>query len=142
MGSFLDRLAAAGGSFFLLLGRVGLAAIFVPSSFDKLAHIDTFAHSLAARGVVMPGLLAVIAACVEFFGAIAIVLGFKTRYAALLMAVFTAFAAVIGHRFWQVSGPTHQDVYYHFMKNIAIIGGYLCLFAAGPGAIAIDRRGR
>ena len=142
MGSFLDRIAASGGSFFILLGRLALAAIFVPSGFGKLTHIDTFAHSLAARGVSMPGLMAVIAACVEFFGSIAVVLGFKTRYAALLMAGFTAFAAVIGHRFWQVAGPGHQDVYYHFMKNVAIIGGYLCLFAAGPGAIAIDRRGR
>ena len=86
--------------------------------------------------------MAVIATCVEFFGSVVIVLGFKTRYAALLMAVFTAIAALIAHRFWQVPGPAHQDQYYHFMKNITIIGGYLCLFASGPGAIAIDRRGR
>ena len=142
MGSYLDRLAAAGGSFFMLFGRLALATIFVPDGFGKLTHIDTFAHSLATRGVPMSGLMAVIAGCVEFLGSIAIVLGFKTRYAALLMAVFTGCAALIAPRFWQVSGPAHQDQYYHFMKNVAIIGGFLCLFAAGPGAFAIDRRGR
>jgi putative oxidoreductase len=142
MGNFLDRLAAGGGSFFMLLGRLALAAIFVPSGFGKLAHIDIFAHTLAARGVPMSGLLAVIAACVEFFGSIAIVFGFKTRYAALLMAVFTACAAVIAHRFWHLEGAAHEAQYLQFMKNMAIVGGYLCLFAAGPGAIAIDRRGR
>ncbi len=142
MAGHLDRLAAASGSLVMLLGRLALAAIFVPSGFGKLTHLDAFAHSLAAQGVPMPGLLAVIGACVEFFGSLAIVLGLKTRYAALIMAVFTGFAALIGHRFWQLTGPAHQDQYYHFMKNIAIIGGYLCLFAAGPGAYAIDRRGR
>jgi putative oxidoreductase len=142
MGGFLDRLASGGGSLFMLLGRVALAAIFVPSGFGKLAHIDVFAHTLAARGVPMSGLMAVIGACVEFFGSLAVVLGFKTRYAALLMAAFTAFAAVIAHRFWQLEGPAHEAQYLQFMKNMAILGGYICLFAAGPGAIAIDRRGR
>ena len=142
MAGYLDRIAAASGSLFLLLGRMALAAIFVPDGFRNLTHIDTFAHSLAAHGVPMPGLMAVIAACVEFFGSVAVVFGFKTRTATLLMAVFTACAAVIEHRFWQIEGAAHVDQYYHFMKNVAIIGGYLCLFAAGPGALAIDRRGR
>jgi putative oxidoreductase len=142
MGSFIDRFAAAGGGLIMLLGRLALAAIFVPSGFNKLTHIDTFAHSLAARGVPMPGLLAVIAGCVELFGSLAIVLGLKTRPAALLMAVFTACAALIAHRFWQAEGAVHETQYIQFMKNVAIIGGYLCLFVSGPGAIAIDRRRR
>jgi putative oxidoreductase len=142
MGGFIDRLAVASGSLFMLLGRLALAAIFVSDGFRNLTHIDRFAHSLAARAIPFSGLMAVIAACVEFFGSVAIVLGFKTRPAALLMAAFAACAALIEHRFWQVEGAAHQDQYYHFMKNIAIIGGYLCLFAAGPGAIAIDRRRR
>lgn len=138
----LDRLAAGAGSASMLLGRLALAAIFVPSGFGKLTHLDAFAHTLAGRGVPMPGLMAVIAACVEFFGALAVVLGLKTRYAALLMAVFTAVAALIAHRFWQLEGPARDMQYIQFMKNVAIIGGFLCLFAAGPGAYAIDRRGR
>jgi putative oxidoreductase len=68
--------------------------------------------------------------------------GFRTRSAALLMAVFTLVAGLISHRFWQVEGPAHETQYIQFMKNIAILGGFLCLFAAGPGAIAIGRRGR
>jgi putative oxidoreductase len=131
----LDRLAVGAGSAAMLLGRV-------PSGFGKLAHLDAFAHTLAGRGVPMPGLMAVIGACVEFFGSLAVVLGLKTRYAALVMAVFTAFAALIAHRFWQLDGPAHDAQYIQFMKNVAIIGGFLCLFAAGPGAYAIDRRGR
>jgi putative oxidoreductase len=142
MGGLVDRLGAAGGALFMLLARLALAAIFVPSGFGKLAHIDAFAHTLAARSVPMPGLMAVIGASVEFFGSIAIVVGFKTRYVALLMAIFTVAAALIAHRFWQADGPAHEIQYIQFMKNIAIAGGFLCLFAAGPGAFAIDRRRR
>jgi putative oxidoreductase len=138
----LDRLAAAAGGLFILIGRLALAAIFVPSGFGKLAHIDAFAHTLAARGIPMPGLLAVVGACVEFFGSIAIVLGFRTRFAALLMTAFTIVAALIAHRFWEVEGATHEVQYIQFMKNIAIAGGWLCLFVTGPGLFAIDRRGR
>jgi putative oxidoreductase len=142
MGGYLDRIAMAYGSAAMLLGRLALAAIFVPSGFGKLTHLDAFAQSLAARGVPMPGLMAVVGACVEFFGSLAIVFGLKTRYAALLMAVFTASAALIAHRFWQFEGPARAAQHIQFMKNIAIIGGYLCLLAAGPGSYSLDRRGR
>ena len=142
MGGYLDRVAAAYGGVILLLGRLALAAIFVPSGFGKLTRLDAFAQSLAARGVAASGLLAVIGACVEFFGALCIILGLKTRYAALVMAVFTAIAALIAHQFWQLEGPARTAQHIQFMKNLAIIGGFLYLFAAGPGPFSLDRRGR
>jgi len=111
----------------------------VPSGFSKLTHLGTFAGSLAGHGVPAPSLLAVVGACVELFGSLCIVLGLKTRYVAPLMAVFTAIAAVISHHFWLLEGPARAMQYVHFMKNMAIIGGYLVLFAAGPGPYSIDR---
>ena len=142
MGGYLDRAAAAYGAVILLLGRLALAAIFVPSGFGKLNRLDAFAQSLAARGMPVPGLLAVIGACVEFFGAVCVVLGFKTRYAALVMAVFTAIAALIAHQFWQLEGAARAAQHIQFMKNLAIIGGFLYVFVAGPGPFSLDRRGR
>ena len=44
MGGYLDRVAAAYGAVILLLGRLALAAIFVPSGFGKLTRLDAFAH--------------------------------------------------------------------------------------------------
>ena len=43
------------------------------------------------------------------------------------------------------AGAEHyQAQYINFMKNIAIMGGYLALFVAGPGTISLDgwRRAR
>jgi putative oxidoreductase len=124
----------------LLLGRLLIAAIFVPSGFGKLTHIDGFAHVLARSGVPAPHTLAIVGACVEFFGSLAIVFGLLTRYAALLMAAFTLVAALISYRFWKVSGAAVFDQYFQFMKNLAIVGGFLFLFVVGPGRYSIGRR--
>jgi putative oxidoreductase len=125
-----------------LLGRILIAAIFVPSGFGKLTHIDHFAHVLAGRGVPAPHALAIIGACVEFFGSLAIVFGFLTRYAALLMAAFTLVAALIAHRFWAAAGAAEAAQYTQFMKNMAILGGFLFLFVAGPGRYGLGHRAR
>jgi len=73
---------------------------------------------------------------------ICVVLGFKTRYVALLMAVFTAIAALLSHHYWDMEEAARTAQYIQFMKNVAIIGGFLILFAAGPGPYSLDRRGR
>ena len=124
-------------NFALLLGRLLIAAIFVPSGFGKLTHISGFAHVLASRGVPAPHTLAIIGACVEFFGSLAIVLGFPTRCAALLMAAFTLVAALVSHRFWAAPGAAEAAQYTQFMKNMAIAGGFLFLFVAGPGRYSL-----
>ena len=55
-------------------------------------------------------------------------------------AAFTLIAAFIGHRYWSVPADQYANQMAHFMKDIAIVGGFLALFAAGAGAISIDRR--
>lgn len=123
----------------LLLGRLLIAAIFVPSGFGKLTHIAGFAHVLASRGVPAPHTLAIIGACVEFFGSLAVASGLMARSAALLMAAFTLVAALISHRFWIASGAAGVAQYTQFMKNLAIAGGFLFLFVAGPGRYSLLR---
>jgi putative oxidoreductase len=64
-----------------------------------------------------------------------------TRYAALLLALFTAVAALIAHRFWEIpDAAQYMNQMNHFMKNVTIIGGFLVLFAAGPGRLSLDHR--
>lgn len=116
-----------------------MAVLFLPSGFAKLSNLGGFAHSLAARSVPVPSLFAVIGASVEFFGSLAIALGFKMRYAALLMAAFVAVATIISHRFWEADAATYLAQYSNFFKNLAIMGGFLVLYARGAGPYSIDR---
>jgi len=78
----------------------------------------------------------------EFFGAVFAALGLKARYVALLMVLFTVAASLISHHFWDFEGPARSIQYVQFMKNLSIVGGYIVLFAAGPGPYSLDRRGR
>jgi putative oxidoreductase len=135
--------AAAGSDVALLVGRVLLAAIYLYGGYHKLMGLDGLAGYLASHGVAVGAYpIAILAAGVEFFGSLCVLVGLGTRYAALLMALFTVVAALIGHQFWEVSDPAmYVDQMNHFMKNAAIVGGFLLLYAAGPGRLSIDRRG-
>jgi putative oxidoreductase len=67
-------------------------------------------------------------------------LGFKTRYAALLMIIFTLFAAFLSHSYWTLADPSvMRNQMIHFWKDIAIIGGLLFLFVRGAGPLSVDR---
>jgi putative oxidoreductase len=123
----------------LLLGRLALASIFLVSGFGKLTNLAGFVQYLAAQGVPAPWALGVVAACVDF-GGLAIAAGFRARWAALLMAAFTVVAALIAHRFWEVQdAAARMGQQIHFMKNVAIVGGFLVLHARGAGPISVDR---
>jgi len=133
-----DHLFRGVNDWMLLIARVAIAAIYVPSGFTKLMHLGVFAQNLAAHGVSGGTALAVLGACVEFFGAMFILLGFRMRLAALLMAAFTLVAALISHRFWDAADAARSTQYVQFMKNIAITGGFLGLFVASPGRYSMD----
>jgi putative oxidoreductase len=140
MPAIVDRMADRAGSWIVLLGRLALAALYLPSGFNKLVHLGSFADALAARGVPAPTLLAFLGAAVEFFGALAVLVGFRTRYAALLMIGFTIVASVVSHHFWDIEDVTRRMQYVQFMKNMAIVGGFLFLFVHGPGPLSVDRK--
>jgi len=138
MSDVMDRVSEAGHDTMLLVARAAMAAIFLPSGFQKLTHLGAFAASLSQHGVPDATQLAPLAASVEFFGALLILTGTRFRWAALLMAGFTAVAALISHRFWELGEAARAAQEVQFMKNLAILGGFVALFVAGPGLYSVD----
>jgi putative oxidoreductase len=136
--SWADRLAIGMQDPLLLLARVLLGAIFVQSGFGKLTNLGGFIGNLANQGVPAPSVFGTIGACVEFFGGLAIVLGAWTRVAAVLMVGFTAAATLIAHRYWAAPDAQRTAQHIQFMKNLAIIGGFVGLIAAGAGRFSVD----
>ena len=122
----------------LLLGRLALGVIFVKSGLQKLMGLTAFAASLAGRGIPQSATWALIGATVEFIGGILIVTGFRTREASLLMILFVIVATGISHRFWEYAESARRLQESQFFKNLAIIGGFLVLFAAGSGRFSLD----
>lgn len=122
-----------------LLGRILLAAIFVISGFGKITGFEGTAGYIASKGLPLPQVLTVIAILIELGGGLAIVLGWKTRWAALAVIVFMIVITPIFHGFWAAPSDEMMDQQIHFMKNVSILGGSLLLFAFGPGRYSVDK---
>ncbi|MBV9522923.1 MAG: DoxX family protein [Alphaproteobacteria bacterium] len=135
----IDEIARKHEAALLLLGRLLIAGLFLPDGLRKLAGLTGFAASLASRGVPVPGLMAPIAAIVVFVASAAILIGFRTRFASLLLIAFTIIASLVAHRFWEVAdAAARQGQAVQFWKNAAILGGLFCLFVRGAGSFAVD----
>lgn len=116
---------------FAVIGRVLLALIFILSGAMKLADISGTGIYLATAGL-SPS-LALPAALFELVGGIMIVLGIFTRLTALVFAAFCLLTALLFHN--QTADPIQAAMAF---KNIAIAGGFLCLFAYDQKSWSFD----
>ena len=126
----------------LLLARIALAVLFIPGGFSKLTNLAGFTAMLQKQGVPYTDILAPLGAGIELLGGIAMLIGFQTRLAAVLLIVFTIIATAIAHRFWEFEGAARQMQQGQFFKNLAIIGGFLALWVSGGGGYSLDWRWR
>lgn len=137
----VDTIALRAESFWLLLGRLMIGSLFVPSGFAKLTAFDGFVAQLASKGVPDPFAIGALAVLVEFGGGLAVVLGFRIRIVALVMIAFVTVAALLSHEYWNVAdAAARANQHIHFFKNMAIIGGFLFVFVRGAGQFSLDRR--
>jgi len=117
------------------IGRVLLAAIFVISGLGKLAAPAATIGYIQSVGLPFATAGLVVAILVELGGGLALALGYKTRLAAAVLAVFSL---VTGLAFHHAIGDQNQFI--HLFKNIAMAGGLLQVVAFGAGAYSIDNR--
>jgi putative oxidoreductase len=71
----------------------------------------------------------------ELGGGLALIVGWKTRFMALLLAGFSVLTAVIFHNQFD-----NQLQLYIFMKNLSMAGGLLFLVKYGAGELSLDNR--
>lgn len=117
----------------LLIARLLLALMFVLSGWGKISGYAGTQGYMQSAGV--PGALLPLVILAELGGGLAILLGFMTRTAAVMLALFTLAAGFLFHLH-----PADQMQMIMFMKNLAIAGGFLALAVAGAGAFSIDAR--
>jgi putative oxidoreductase len=132
-----DAMAAQWQDFLLLVGRVLVGWVFVFYGWGKLWDIPKYAMTFPGRG--LSPWMAYIAVPVEFFVGLALVLGFATRYAVLVMLLFMIVASFSSHAYWSVPEAQRGNQGAHFWKNITIMGGMVLLFITGAGRFALDR---
>jgi putative oxidoreductase len=120
-----------------LFGRLLLSAIFILSGVSKVAAPAATIGYIESVGLPFAQFSFGIAVLVEIVGGAALVLGYRARLAAAILAAFTVTAAVAFH-----SDLADQNQFVHFFKNIAMTGGLLQVVVIGAGSFSLDARAR
>jgi putative oxidoreductase len=127
------QMMSSNNGWVLLIGRTLLAAIFLWSGFGKvMAYAGTtgYMENFGVPGAILPAAIAL-----ELVGGLLLLIGWRTREVALILAAFCVVSALIFH-----TDFADRNQMIHFMKNLSMAGGFLALFVAGAGAISADAR--
>ena len=125
---------------FPLLARILLAAVFLPAGLSKVGGFEGTVGYIASVGLPLPAFGAALAIVVEIAGSAALLAGWGTRFAAVILALFTLAASVFFHAYWAAPADQVFVTKLLFCKNIGLVGGLLALAAAGAGGWSIDAR--
>ena len=115
------------------VGRLLLSVIFVLSGFQKLAEFSDTVAFMGSEGLPVPLIAAIVAVLVECVGGILLIVGYQTRLTGIILALWCIATAIVAHRNFG-----NQDQMIHFLKTVAIAGGFLQLAAFGAGGWSLD----
>ena len=116
-----------------ILGRIFLSAIFLINGVGKIFNYEGTIQYMESFNV--PSNLIIPAIIVEILFPIFLILGYRTRFSALILSLFTLTLAVTFH-----TDFSDQMQLISFLKNIAIAGGFLIIFVRGAGKYSIDHK--
>ena len=114
-----------------LIGRIFLSALFLIEGFGKISMQEDVIMYMEDYGV--PGILFVPATVLEILFPLLLIVGYKTKWAASVMALFTFTVAIIFHTDFSEG---MQMIF--FLKDLAIAGGFMIILVYGPGKISLD----
>jgi putative oxidoreductase len=122
----------------ILAARILLAALFLIFGWRKLRDFSGTVSQMEQLGVPTPVLAAGVATFMELPVAFAVAVGAFARPSSLLLFFYTLGTALIGHRYWTITGADYVDSMDGFYKNLSIMGGFLLLYVTGAGKYSID----
>jgi putative oxidoreductase len=128
-------MTGTGASALLLAARVMMSIEFI--LFGSMKIINTRAMQDYMEGGGLPGELIWLAVIVQVLGGLCVMLGYKTRPAALMLAGFCVVATLLFHTNFADLGEVSD-----FTKDLATAGGFIFLFVFGPGAFSLDARAK
>jgi putative oxidoreductase len=116
-----------------LAGRLLMASLFVWDGILGLRQRDAVARYYETVHIPEAGVMVWVVSVVLLVCGIALIAGFKTRWAAAVLAAFCLITAFAVHL------PAGNDAnMMHFYKNLVMAGGFLYLVAYGAGRFSID----
>ena len=113
------------------IGRILLSALFLIEGIGKISMQEDVIMYMADYGV--PEILFIPAIILEILFPLLLIIGYKTKLSALIMALFTLTVAIIFHTNFSEG---KQMIF--FLKDIAIAGGFMIIIVYGPCKISLD----
>ena len=114
-----------------LLSRIFISLLFLINGYFKITNYDGTLEWM--EGYNVPGILLIPAIILEFAASILIIVGYKTKIAAFLLAAFCMTTALIFH-----ADFSSQIQITSFLKNIALAGGFLLIVVNGAKKYSLD----
>jgi putative oxidoreductase len=127
----------AGTGQLLLLGRAMSVVVFFFFGISKILHTPEIKAYMVRHNAHVPTNLVYLAILTQIVPPLMVLIGYKTRYGALALAGFCLIATTLFHAAF--GNPSEVE---HFLLDFAIAGGFLFMFAKGPGPLSVDARVR
>jgi uncharacterized membrane protein YphA (DoxX/SURF4 family) len=115
------------------VGRVLIGAIFLWSAIKDIRTFESTADMMQSKGIFAPQVLLIGSIVFLLLGSIAVILGIKARWGAILLILFLIPTTILFHP--PTGGEADQI---QFLKNLALIGGLLMIVSFGPGVVSFD----
>jgi putative oxidoreductase len=129
------------------LGRILLSTVFIVFGFLQFTNIAAYIANPAvikaagmSAGILSPKVIAYLIAAIDLFGGLMILLGFQTRWVAIVLIGFIVMTVIFAHNFWTMEGAARATNQAHFYKNLGLIGGLIFLILLGSGRYSLDHR--
>ena len=116
-----------------LIGRIFISLIFLVAGVGKILNYEGTIGYMESFAV--PGNLLIPAIIIEILFPLLVIVGYKTKFSAIILALFAILLAIIFH-----TDFSNQMQLMSFLKNFAIAGGFLIIFVRGAGKYSIDQR--
>ena len=120
------------------VGRLLLALIFIMSGYNKIMGWPGVVGAVEAKGLPIPMLFGAGAILLELGGGLLVAIGYKARFGAAALIVFTVITTLLFHNYWGFEGAERQMQMIAFMKNLSITGGLFLILAYGAGPMSVD----
>jgi putative oxidoreductase len=119
-----------------IAARLLMSLIFILSGWGKLTGYSGTLGYFTSIGLPLAAAVTPLVILIELGGGLALLFGFKARWAAAILALFSVASALIAHTNFADANQMNN-----FMKNLAMAGGYLLFVKYGAGSPSIDDRG-
>lgn len=113
--------------YYVPTGRILMGTFFLLAGFGKLTNIEGTSGYIMSVGLPVPTLLAWGAAVFLLIAGASLITGYKAKYGAIFLALYTMLATFLFHSPGTWAADTSGMQQLMFMKNVAIFGGLLAM---------------